>query len=156
MENQFKVMAAVDLSDYSGATVRYSLWLAEKLNAELLMVNVINQRDLDIVQRAMAGYGNFSFPSYLKEQEQERKARMMELFKLSSPGAVKCQYFTPQGIPYQALLDVIKQEKPNLLVLGTKGRSNLADVVVGSTARKMYRQSPIPTVMIPAKFNDLP
>ncbi|MFH2064351.1 MAG: universal stress protein [Pseudomonadota bacterium] len=156
MGNQFKIMAAVDLSDYSGATVRYSLWLAGKMDAELLMVNVINQRDLDMVQRAMAGYGDFSFPSYLKEQEQERKERMMELYRMSSPGGIQCQFFTPQGIPYQVLLDVIEREKPNLLVMGTKGRSNLADVVVGSTATKMYRRSPIPLVMIPAKFHELP
>jgi nucleotide-binding universal stress UspA family protein len=156
MGNQFKIMAAVDLSDYSGVTVRYSVWLAGKLNAELLMVNVINQRDLDMVQRAMAGYGDFSFPGYLQEQEQERKDRMVELFRMSSPGTIQCRFFTPQGIPYQALLDVIQQEKPNLLVMGSKGRSNIADVVVGSTATKMYRRSPIPVVMIPAKFHELP
>jgi nucleotide-binding universal stress UspA family protein len=149
-------MAAVDLSEYSEATVRYSTWLAKKLDAELVMVNVINQRDLDIVQRAMVGYGNFSFPNYLKEQEDERRSKMTELFKMASPGKINCQIFTPQGIPYQALLDVIHREKPNLLVLGTKGRSNLADAVVGSTASKMYRRSPIPMVIIPAKFHDLP
>ena len=107
MGNQFKIMAAVDLSDYSGATARYSVWLAGKLDAELLMVNVINQRDLDMVQRAMAGYGDFSFSGYLQEQEHERKDRMMELFRMSSPGTIQCRFFTLQGIPYQALLDLL-------------------------------------------------
>ena len=156
MEKQMKIMAAVDLSDYSEMTVRYSLWLAKKTGAQLLLVNVINQRDLDIVQRAMAGYGNFSFPSYLKEQEDERKTKMKELFRMASPGSVACEFMTPQGVPYQALLEVITRKKPNLLVLGTKGRSNLADAIVGSTASKLYRRSPIPMVIIPAEFDELP
>ena len=156
MMNKFKIMAAVDLSGYSDGTVRYSLWLARKLDAELLLVNVINQRDLDMVQRAMIGYGSFSFPEYLADQVQERKKRMMEIFKMASPGTITCQYLVPQGIPYQELLEVIEQEKPTLLVVGTKGRTNIADVVVGSTARKMYRKSPIPMVSIPAGFRDFP
>ncbi len=58
MTQTFKIMTAVDLSEYSAASVRYSVALAMKLDAELLLINVINQRDLDMVQRAMIGsYG---------------------------------------------------------------------------------------------------
>ncbi|MDX2454267.1 hypothetical protein [Desulfosarcina sp.] len=58
MTQTFKIMTAVDLSEYSAASVRYSVPLAMKLDAGLLLINVINQRDLDMVQRAMIGsYG---------------------------------------------------------------------------------------------------
>lgn len=156
MTQTMKVMTAVDLSDYSTAIIRYSIWLATQLDAELILVNVVNQRDLDMVGRAMAGYESFSFPIYIDEQEQERKARMKDLFDGASPGTVQCRYLVQTGIPYRELLAAIESEKPQLLVVGTKGRSNLADVVVGSTARKLYRRTPVPLVTIPAGFDELP
>lgn len=156
MTQNFKIMAAVDLSEYSVATVRYSVWLAMKLNADLLMVCVINQGDLDMVQRAMAGYESFSFSNYLTDQTQDRERKMKELFEAASPGLVSCRYIIKNGIPYRELLAAIAEEKPDLMVVSTKGRSNLADVVVGSTARKMYRRSPIPLISVPAGYTGVP
>ena len=156
MTQRFTIMAAVDLSDYSAMTVRYGVWLAKKVNAALLLVNVINQRDLDMVSRAMVGYEAFSLPNYLDEQIKDRKARMKDLVEAASPEDIVCTYKVRQGVPYLELLAVIQEEHPNLLVASTKGRSNLADVVVGSTARKMYRRSPIPLITIPSTFSDGP
>ena len=72
MTPKMKIMAAVDLSEYSPAIVRYSGWLAKQLNAQLVLVNVINQRDLDLVNRTMTGYETFSYPNYVAELEQGR------------------------------------------------------------------------------------
>lgn len=149
MTTPFKVMAAVDLSDFSAETIRYSLWLADKLSAELILINVINQRDLDMVRRAMIGYEAFSFPNYLEEQIKDRRTRINDMLAVAEKGDQNCRVIIKEGIPYYEILEVIKTEQPNMLVLSTKGRSNLADVVVGSTARKMFRRSPIPLVTIP-------
>ena len=59
MTNKMRIMAAVDLSEYSPMVIRYSVWLSMQVAADMTLVNVINQRDLDMVQRAMAGYEAF-------------------------------------------------------------------------------------------------
>ena len=156
MTQTMKILAAVDLSDYSTTIIRYSVWLAMRLDADLVLVNVINQRDLDMVQRSMTGYEAFSYPNYLTDQVQDRESKMKEIIEAVYPGMVNCSYLVQAGIPYRELLTTIESEKPGLIVVGTKGRSNLADVVVGSTARKLYRRSPIPLLTIPAGFNELP
>ena len=156
MTQKMKLMAAVDLSDYSATIVRYSVWLAMRLDADLVLVNVINQRDLDMVQRAMTGYEAFSYPNYLTEQVKDRETQMKAIIEAVYPDMVDCSYLVQAGIPYRELLTAIESEKPGMIVVGTKGRSNLADVVVGSTARKLYRRSPIPLLTIPAGFNELP
>ncbi len=36
------------------------------------------------------------------------------------------------GVPFQALLEEIKEKGPDLLVMGAKGRSNVVDMILGS------------------------
>jgi len=151
-----KIIAALDLSEFSPGIVRYSGWLALQLNAELVLVNVINQRDLDMVHRTMIGYESFSFPDYLEDQEKSRTAQVKDLVEANCPEGVKCRSLLRTGVPYRELLETVKTEKAQLMVVGTKGRGNLADALVGSTARKLYRRSPIPLLTIPAAFADLP
>lgn len=147
------IMAAVDFSDYSPAIVRYTGLLAKKMDAEVVLVNVINQRDLDMVHRYMIGYDTFSFPEYLENQNATRKAEMDDLVKANCCDSVPCRTIVASGVPYVELLKAIDTEKPSLMVVGTKGRTNLADVIVGSTAQKLYRRCPIPLLSIPAVFH---
>ena len=156
MTNKMRIMAAVDLSEYSPMVIRYSVWLSMQVAADLTLVNVINQRDLDMVQRAMAGYEAFSFPNYVSEQTRDRERQMTDMFEKASNGAMACRYAVRSGVPYREVLAAIEDVKPKLLIVGTKGRSNLADAVVGSTARKLYRRSPIPLVTIPAGYSEVP
>lgn len=104
-------MTAVDLSDYSAAAVRYGTWLSMKLDAELLLINVINHRDIEMVQRAIIGYDAFSLPNYLEAQVQDRVTKMKDLFAAASPGTVDCRYIVKNGIPYWELLEATKEEK---------------------------------------------
>jgi len=51
-------------------------------------------------------------------------------------------------VPYQQILAVIEEEKPDLLVIARKGRSDIIDVVMGSCARVMHQRCPIPVLSV--------
>jgi nucleotide-binding universal stress UspA family protein len=143
-----KIMVAVDQSDYSLPLVQYAHQIAQSLGAKIILVNVYNRRDVSAVQKAINAYDHDLCDTIIKENKAQRYTDLENLVKAAGAEETVSEKFIRVGTPYQELLNVIEEEKPNLLIMGTKGRSNLADTVVGSCAQKMYRRSPIPMLSI--------
>ena len=144
-----KIIAAIDFSDDSKAAAHYAAKLAADVKAELLLTNVVNQRDVDMMELAVKRVTAFSMKKYLNELITSRKEHLAELTdSISEDSSIKVKTNVRVGVPYQALLLEIKENKPDLLIMGTKGRSNLIDIVIGSCAQKLFRRSPIPLLSI--------
>jgi universal stress protein A len=142
------IMVAVDLSKYSLPTAQYASKLAHDLAADLLFVNVINQRDIDAVQSIATANSSFPFEQYVSDRMQERRDKIDELIQACRDYPNPTRTIVRIGMPYTELLRVIDEETPDLLVMATKGRTDLVDVVMGSCARSMYRRSPIPLLSL--------
>jgi nucleotide-binding universal stress UspA family protein len=142
-----KIMVAVDFSEYSLPAVQYAAGLAREVGAELLLANVINQRDVDMLKKIANEVPAFSFENHLEETRHDREAHFENLIAAAC-GNLPVKTSIRIGVPYQELLAVIAAKKPDLLVMAVKGRSNLVDTIVGSCARKMFRHCPIPLLSI--------
>jgi nucleotide-binding universal stress UspA family protein len=143
-----EIMVAVDFSDYSLPAVKYAGELARSVKAELLLVNVINQRNVDMTKKVAEKVPSFSFKGYLEETRQDRETRFDQLIRDAGLENLPVKTRVRIGVPFEELLHVIETKKPDLLVMATKGRSNLVDTIVGSCAQKMFRRSPIPVLSI--------
>lgn len=144
-----KIMVAIDFSDDSFAAAQYAARLAVDVDAKLFLTNVINQRDVDVMEIAVNRVAAFSVKKYVDEQTKNRSERLEDLAnKINNGNTLDVKTSVRIGVPYQALLLEIKEKKPDLLVMGTKGRSNLVDTIIGSCARKMFRRSSIPLLSI--------
>jgi nucleotide-binding universal stress UspA family protein len=153
MKTVNKILVAIDFSDYSLPLVRYASHLAKDVGAELILVNVYNQRDIDMLKTIDRTFPQFSFQKYFEESIQDREKLLADLIAKSPCRelGIKTKLVVRHGVPYQELLEEIRVQKADLLVMGTKGRSDLVDTIIGSCAHKMFRRSPIPILSLRSK-----
>ena len=149
-----KIVAACDLSAYTGDVLDTAIGLADSLDASLLVVNVINQRDMDSMQEALEkiafGYENvpISLAQHRADMESERRQSLHEALENAGGGDRECDHLIKLGVPFQAIMETIDQEQADLVGIGTKGRSNLSDVLLGSTAERLFRRCPVPLLSV--------
>ncbi len=148
MKTVNKIMVAIDFSGYSLPVLRYAASLAIDVDAQLLLINVINQRDVDMVRKVADVAPQLSVKTYLEESMADREAQFQDLIKEAGCQDVDVKTGVRIGVPYKELLQVIEEKKPDILVMAAKGRSNLVDTVIGSCAQKMFRRCPIPLLSI--------
>ena len=143
-----KIMVAIDFSDYSLPAAQYASDLAKDVSASLLLTNVLNQKNIDMMNKVALKVPGFSIKNYIDEYIVERINRLDDYVKKIDTGNLDVEVNVCVGVPYSALLEEIEEKKPDLLIMGIKGRSNIFDTIVGSCAQKMFRRCPIPLLSI--------
>lgn len=143
-----RVMICVDFSDYSKDTIEFALSVANARNTKLVLLNVINSRDIDAI-RSVGAYLPESpdVNTYIERVQKKRLSKMVKMidenFALDKP---RMQTQVRVGVPYLAILDAVKTEDIDLLVLANKGRGNLEGTLHGSNGEKLFRHSPVPVL----------
>ena len=152
MKNYRRILAAIDFSRFSNQVLENAVSFARNLNAGVLLVNVIDQKDIDIVQYAIDRASVYTDKLFLKDYidgvHEDRITEMNRFLNSTDLEDVEIEYKIKQGIPFVQLLNVVDDEAIDIVVMGAKGRSNIADVLVGSTALKMFRRCPVPLLSI--------
>lgn len=146
-----KIMVGVDFSEYSAKIIKYAGNLAQDLGAELIFVNVINQRDVDMVRQVAYHTEKVSVKSYVDGLRQDRTQEMQKLLAETDCSRTPNRFMIKQGVPFAELVEMAKQEKVDMVVMGTKGRGNVAGILFGSQAEKMFRHCPVPLLSIREK-----
>jgi len=139
-----KILYATDFSESSAPASDYALTLAKLAGAEVHVLHVIgefaDQRKSMIQPEAMAMLEREVEVHAVKEMEAFCKARF----------AGRTAYTTEVvlGIPFQEIIKKARDIAADLIVVGTHGRTGLEHVIVGSTAERLVRRSPIPVLTV--------
>ena len=148
MEAIKKMIVAIDLSEYSRDILKYAGTLAKSINTELIIVNVINYRDIEVLRKAAMETDAFSVEKWLRRQKEERQGLIEGLLEETGCSHLPNKLVFREGVPFRELLKAVDEEGANLIAMGAKGRSNVPGELVGSTAEKMCRRCPVPILSL--------
>ena len=141
-----KIMVAAAFGQYTEGLFRYAADLATRLNADLIVASIINERDVAAVRKIMDMGYNVDGEHYVSGIKAERQQILDAIVKKSGFPKERIKTIFRVGNPVEALLKILLEEAVDMVVMGLKGRTDLEHVLVGSVAEKVFRRSPVTVV----------
>ncbi|NDV79529.1 universal stress protein [Dysgonomonas sp. 511] len=147
-----RILVAVDFSGYSIKVCRAAFAIASKVNAKVKILHVYKMRFP--ITFPFADSVNLDNE---KESPLDKARRLMLDFcyeidkKISEKEfpSVNYSYSLREGIESEEIENFTHEYKPFLLVLGTKGKSNNVNDIVGNVTADIIEMTNIPVIAIP-------
>jgi len=159
-----KILYATDLSENAVHAFAYAVSLANLYGAGITILHVLaeypgeefitNMISADtweeIKQRNFAGARDQLIG---KRRGQAALKQALEAFSEEAQAGEDQTFDTDEiliesGQPAEVIVETARERNCDLIVVGTHGHSTLKDVLVGSTARWVLKNSPIPVLVI--------
>jgi nucleotide-binding universal stress UspA family protein len=149
-----KILVAVDFSAYSVIISKYARILAGNSKAQLVFMNVINKSHKNAFRQAVVYYSkSLSVEDYMDKLKRDANEKIRKLIKEANCTNIPHKIVIGVGIPFIKLIDSAKEERVDMVVMGAKGRTDLAGILFGSTAEKMFRRCLVPLLSIREREN---
>jgi len=82
------------------------------------------------------------------EQREHAEEVAGEVAEVAAEAGVECVTAVRTGVTHREIVDYIEEEDIKLVVMGSRGRSNLEEMLLGSTADKIIRSVDIPVTVV--------
>lgn len=138
------ILCPVDLSSASPTVLRWARLFAETYHA-----------NVEVLHADWLEYPPYFLPSQTEELVAEARKHRAALDKIlaklaqDSLGPIAHRNITIlEGHPIEAILKYAEEHHPDLIVMGSHGRSGVARMRLGSVAENVMRQAAVPTLVV--------
>lgn len=150
-----KILVPTDFSKTAQMAVDVARDIAKKSGATLILLHVIEEMS--------SGNSSFSVTGQMNlESDMEDRLFMLKMIerakKLMEKAAtdpklegVKVKRELRIGSPFHGMTSIISEQKVDLVVMGTAGRSDIQTMVIGSNTEKVVRHAACPVLTINKK-----
>ncbi|HET7362965.1 MAG TPA: universal stress protein [Burkholderiales bacterium] len=141
-----RIFAATDGSEGATRAVERAARLAQTCGAQLFLVTVGSGR-LTAEEVSMAKSLGIAQGDLLERFSGEILVRATAAARAA--GATQIETSDCIGEAAETLLDVARRDKPDLLVVGRRGRGRVAGLVLGSVSQKLAASAPCAVLIVP-------
>lgn len=141
-----KIVCPVDFSDFTDETLAYAVNIAKRFESELHLIHVIPNLNY------FTPYESFLTPENLVAIERNIEGEVEKDFdKITKKLDFPFKRVIKTGVIFVEIIDYIKDQGIDLVVMGTHGRSGIEHILIGSVAEKVVRKSPCPVLTVRPK-----
>ncbi len=138
-----KVLWATDLSDASKQAIEYAIPILKAFDSKLYVISVVP--NLPTLYSTLLGETGI-FSEMLTEIYEDTKKELESILNtLDYPVE---DYEVRIGSPYAEIIDFAESNGIELIILGSRGKLELEDILLGSTARKVVSKSKVDTLLV--------
>ena len=139
----------VDFSPVSDDVMTYASELAERLDKHLVILHVVHDpgeapgyyhvKGHDKVLRRIEDVAREMFDKFLART----RKRLPDNRRLR-----RSKTLLPTGLPVTRILEVVTRLQPWMVVMGSRGRTGMAHMLLGSKAEQVVRLCPVPVMVV--------
>jgi nucleotide-binding universal stress UspA family protein len=133
-----KVVFPTDLSPASKHALQWATSLARDGGGMLIIIHV---------EEPPMAYGGGELYYGVHEPDREHLRRALAEIKPTDP-AVNCTHKLLVGDPAEAIVQTAEEERADLIVMGTHGRTGLTRLLMGSVAEAVVRKAKCPVLTV--------
>ncbi|MBS1949932.1 MAG: universal stress protein [Cytophagales bacterium] len=147
-----KILVPVDFSKTSSIAFDVAFDIAKKDKAEIIALHVVEE----ITQESYRITGEWRKADwedrmYTFELLKRSKAQLEKLVKDPKYSAVTVTGELRVGNAYHGITTIVSEQKVDLIIMGTKGQTKLAEMVIGTNTQKVVRLSRCPVLTVQTK-----
>lgn len=155
-----KILYCTRIGPNSAYIYRHAMALAEKFDASITAIHVMEPLTPDLEARINAYIGPDSIHDVVEHEEEEAAARIkkhlnnfcMQLGEKNSCSMRVEKIIVAEGHPADEIVKQSVAMGADVIVIGAHAQSSIMDTLLGSTTQKVIRKSSIPVyvVQVPA------
>ncbi|CAM3736766.1 universal stress protein [Polynucleobacter brandtiae] len=139
-----KILVAVDGSKTSLKAVKYAITLAKQLEKKPTLT-LINVHDDEPLNRIKNFVGKTEVENYLIETSQKE---LKPTQKILNDSGIKHSFVIELGHISESIVNFANKGKFDLIIMGGKGRTGIADVILGSVTQRVSSLAKQPVLLI--------
>ena len=136
-----RILFAHNATPAAERALLYLEHLARLENAEVVVLHVY-----ELPERYLAMQGYASLVEQLEVVAQEVVNDTVEYLQKAGISALG---MTHAGVPARTILETAQDQKVSLIVLGTRGLSNVTDILLGDVSTEVLRHARCPVFLVP-------
>lgn len=155
-----RILVPIDFSPLSIKAAHYALELARTLKADIRLLNVwFNNVNEGFVFNEMFAFQT-NLDTIMNEMADEIHRKMAEvIYELrcrirdEKIRGVEVDFDLIRGSAVEAILEIVDDYKPGLVVMGTHGKNREGIGLIGSTTAKVIENCKVPVLAVPQGYN---
>lgn len=141
-KNIKKILIPTDGSDYGMRAAEYGVSIAKMLDAQIMVVYVIDDVVLDQISKVT------EHEDVERELKQDGQRHINYVLGLAKKEGVKAASLLAKGRPFDQIVHLAKEQNMDLIVMGTYGLKGAERILIGSVAERVIEYSPCPVLVV--------